>query len=121
MHNLKFQVAPQLPRASELDEIQNAMKEGVNILSGHRHIEKNPSTFDVDGILLPRPFKIVRIGPVGLFVKDVNAAELFYRNALGFNPTEEAVWRGHRCVFMRNNTEHHSLALYPLPLRELLG
>jgi len=121
MHNCKVQEAPQLPQASELDEVQNAMEKGVDILSGHRHIEKNPPTFDVDGILLPRPFKIVRIGPVSLFVRDINAAEVFYRDILGFIPTEEVLWQGYRCVFMRNNTEHHSLALYPLPLREILG
>jgi len=40
---------------------------------------------------------------------------------LGFIPTEEITWQGERCVFLRNNTEHHSLALYPLALRERLG
>ncbi len=121
MHYLKFQEAPDLPQPSEHDEVQNAMKEGVDIFSGHRHIEKHSPVFDVDGILLPRPFKIIHIGPVRLFVKDVNAAELFYRNILGFIPTEEVIWKGHRCVFMRNNTEHHSLGLYPIVLRDLLG
>ncbi len=121
MHYLKFQEAPDLPQPSEHDEVQNAMKEGVDIFSGHRHIEKHSPVFDVDGILLPRPFKIIHIGPVRLFVKDVNAAELFYRNILGFIPTEEVIWKGHRCVFMRNNTEHHSLGLYPIVLRDFLG
>ena len=30
-------------------------------------------------------------------------------------------YEGHRCVFLRCNTEHHSLALYPIELREKLG
>jgi len=30
-------------------------------------------------------------------------------------------WQGERSVFLRNNTEHHSLALYPMALRERLG
>src|SRR5207248_3076208 len=79
------------------------------------------ATYDVDGVLLPRPFKITKIGPVGLFVENVEASEAFYRDILGFTATEEVVWQGERCVFLRNNTEHHSLALYPLALRERLG
>ncbi|MEE8262261.1 MAG: VOC family protein [Gammaproteobacteria bacterium] len=121
MYDRKFQEAPQLPQMSELDEVQKALGGGVDILSGYRYLEKNPPTYDVDGILLPRPFKITRIGPVGLFVKDVNAAEALYRDILGFIPTEEVVWQGHRSVFMRANTEHHSVALYPIALREILG
>ncbi len=121
MYNRKFLEAPPLPQTSEFDEVQNAMKEGVDILSGYRHVEKNPAIYDVDGILLPRPFKITRIGPVGLFVKDVSAAEAFYRDILGFDVTEVVQWKDQRCVFMRANTEHHSLALYPLALREIVG
>jgi catechol 2,3-dioxygenase-like lactoylglutathione lyase family enzyme len=75
----------------------------------------------VDGILLPRPFKIVRLGPVKLFVENLEAAEAFYRDTLGFVVTEEVVWQGQRCVFLRCNTEHHSLALFPLALRDVLG
>ena len=29
--------------------------------------------------------------------------------------------KGQRCVFLRCNTEHHSLALFPLALRDVLG
>ncbi|TAJ79234.1 extradiol dioxygenase [bacterium] len=121
MYNRRFDEAPELPQISEFDEVQQALKDGVELTSGHRHIDGLPATYDVDGILLPRPFKIVRIGPVSLFVKDVDAAEAFYRDTLGFILTEEVSWQGHRCVFMRANTEHHSLALYPLALREKLG
>ncbi|MGH7772209.1 MAG: VOC family protein [Candidatus Binatia bacterium] len=121
MYNRRFDEAPELPQMSEFDEIEQALRDGVDLTSGHRHIDQLPATYDVDGILLPRPFKIVRIGPVSLFVKDVDAAEAFYRDRLGFTLTETVTWRGHRCVFMRANTEHHSLALYPLALREMLG
>ncbi len=121
MYHRGFHEAPQLPQTPEFDEVQQALKDSIDLLSGYRHIERSPATYDVDGILLPRPFKIVRLGPVSLFVGDVDAAEIFYRDTLGFIPTEEVVWQGHRCVFMRANTEHHSLALYPLALRERLG
>jgi catechol 2,3-dioxygenase-like lactoylglutathione lyase family enzyme len=121
MYDRGFDEPPPLPQASEFDEVQQALKKGVDIISGYRHVDALSATYDVDGILLPRPFKIVRLGPVELFVKDLEAAEAFYRETLGFTLTEEVNWRGHRCLFLRANTEHHSLALYPLALRELLG
>jgi hypothetical protein len=40
---------------------------------------------------------------------------------MGFDVTEEVMYRGERCVFLRCNTEHHSLGLLPLSLREPLG
>jgi catechol 2,3-dioxygenase-like lactoylglutathione lyase family enzyme len=121
MYDRGFDEPPPLPQASEFDEVQQALKKGVDIISGYRHVDALSATYDVDGILLPRPFKIVRLGPVELFVKDLEAAGAFYRETLGFTITEEVHWRGHRCLYLRANTEHHSLALYPLALRELLG
>ncbi len=40
---------------------------------------------------------------------------------LGLTVTEEVTWHGHRCVFLRCNTEHHTMALYPIALRAELG
>jgi len=45
----------------------------------------------------------------------------FYRDDLGFTITEEVEYKGHRCVFLRANTEHHCLAIYPIALRKELG
>jgi catechol-2,3-dioxygenase len=72
-------------------------------------------------VLLPRPFKITKIGPVGLFVEDVDRAERFYTEQAGFVRSEETAYRGARCVFLRCGAEHHSLALYPKELRRALG
>jgi catechol 2,3-dioxygenase-like lactoylglutathione lyase family enzyme len=121
MYERGFHEAPPLPQVSEYEEVQQALAKGVDFHAGYRYEEQLPATYDVDGILLPRPFKITKIGPVSLFVEDLPAAERFYRDTLGFIPTEEVTWQGERCVFLRNNTEHHSLALYPLRLRERLG
>src|SRR5262249_8947766 len=33
----------------------------------------------------------------------------------------EVKYKKHRCFFLRTNTEHHSVALYPLALRDELG
>jgi catechol 2,3-dioxygenase-like lactoylglutathione lyase family enzyme len=121
MYDRGFNEPPPLPQISEQQEVQDALAKNVDLLSGYRHLEGLPARYDVDGILLPRPFKIVRLGPVNLFVENLEAAETFYRDTLGFTLTEEIVWNGHRCLFLRCNTEHHSLALFPLALREVLG
>lgn len=121
MHDREFREVATLPQRSEYEEVQEAIARGVDPCSGHRAIEDAPSRYDVDGVLLPQPFKIVRLGPVSLFVEDLDAALRFYRDTLGFTLTESVSWRGERCVFLRSNTEHHSLALYPMPLRARLG
>jgi catechol 2,3-dioxygenase-like lactoylglutathione lyase family enzyme len=121
MYNRGFRERPPLPQMSEFDEVDAALNEGVNLESGFRPTEKNPRTFDVDGILLPRPFKIVRIGPVRIFVEDVQRSRAFYESELGLTQTQTVSWHGHECAFMRVNTEHHSLALYPAAVRETLG
>ena len=121
MYDRGFDHRPELPQIAEQQEVQEALAKNVDLLSGYRHVERLPARYDVDGILLPRPFKIVRLGPVHLFVENLEAAEAFYRETLGFTLTEEVLWNGHRCLFLRCNTEHHSLALFPLALREVLG
>jgi catechol 2,3-dioxygenase-like lactoylglutathione lyase family enzyme len=121
MYDRGFNEPPTLPQISEQQEVQEALAKKIDLTSGYRHVEGLPATFDVDGILLPRPFKIVRLGPVYLFVENLAESEAFYRDTLGFTFTEEATWKGHRCVFLRANTEHHSLALFPLALRDILG
>jgi catechol 2,3-dioxygenase-like lactoylglutathione lyase family enzyme len=54
-------------------------------------------------------------------VRDLEKCLDFYTKTLGLRLTEEVEYEGHRCVFLRCNTEHHSLALYPVALREKLG
>jgi catechol 2,3-dioxygenase-like lactoylglutathione lyase family enzyme len=121
MHDRAFHETPALPQISEIEEVRQALSRGVDLVSGYRFQEEVPPNYDVDGILLPRPFKIVRIGPVSLFVSDLAAAERFYIDVLGFVLTREVIYDGQRCLFLRSNTEHHSLALFPLSLRNTLG
>lgn len=121
MYTRGFRERPSLPQMAEFEEVQQALAEGVDPMSGYRDTSTLPATFDVDGVLLPRPFKIVRIGPVRLFVKDVDAATEFYQRIMGLRLTEEVRFEGQRCTFLRANTEHHCLALYPTRLRGRLG
>jgi catechol 2,3-dioxygenase-like lactoylglutathione lyase family enzyme len=121
MYDRGFDQPPELPQMSEFDEVEQARAKGVDIFSGYRHSEKLPAIYDVDGVLLARPFKIVRIGPIYLFAENLDDAAGFYRDTLGLTVTEEILWRGERCLFLRANTEHHSLALFPIELRQALG
>jgi catechol 2,3-dioxygenase-like lactoylglutathione lyase family enzyme len=121
MYDRGFDKPPELPQIAEFDEVEQARAKGIDIFSGYRHVDKLPASYDVDGVLLPRPFKIVRLGPVYLFTDDLDKTAEFYRDTLGFTPTEEVNWRGERCLFLRANTEHHSVGLLPLKLREPLG
>ena len=109
------------PQRSEFQEVEDATARQVDVASGYRYRSEADATYDVGGVLLPRPFKIARVGPVRLFVNEMEAALAFYRDRLGLTVTEEVSWNGHRCVFLRANTEHHSAALYPMALRDELG
>jgi catechol 2,3-dioxygenase-like lactoylglutathione lyase family enzyme len=121
MHERGFRERPPLPQMPEYEEVERTRSTGVDLASGFRHPEKSPAKYDVDGILLPRPFKVVRHGPIRLFCRDVRAMESFYTETMGFVRSEEVTWKGHRCVFLRCNTEHHALALYPIAVRDALG
>jgi catechol 2,3-dioxygenase-like lactoylglutathione lyase family enzyme len=121
MYDRGFDKPPELPQISEFAEVQEARARGIEPTSGYRYVDNLPAAYEVDGVLLPRPFKIVRIGPVSLFVDDLERAQRFYRRQLGFMSSEEVIFHGHRCLFFRCNTEHHSLALFPLALRAEMG
>ena len=121
MYYRGFREAPPLPQMNEFEEVQDALDKGIDVHGGYRQTDDLPAKYAVDGVMLPRPFKITRIGPVGLFVQDIDASTRFYTETMGFVPTEETSCQEERCVFLRTNTEHHSLALYPLALRDKLG
>ena len=121
MHNREFKNVASLPQKSEYQEVNDALATGSKPASGYRDTEPLEEKYNVDGILLGRPFKITKVGPVRLFCENLDASLSFYRDMLGFTITEETEYKGCRCVFMRNNTEHHSLALYPVQLRKILN
>jgi len=116
-----FHEKPDLPQMCEYQELEMFKSEGMNLEEGYHHVEKGPFKYDVGGVMLARPFKVIKIGPVRLFVRDMEKCLDFYTRILGMRITEEVTYEGHRCVFLRVNTEHHSLALYPVELRAKLG
>src|SRR6266540_6568179 len=121
MYYRRFDEAPSRPQMSEAMEIEDARQKGIEITSGYQPKEDVPNTYTVGGVRLPRPFKVTRIGPVGLFVKEVGRSEEFYTEMLGFVKTEEVSFKGRRCVFLRAGTEHHSVGLFPKELRQELA
>ena len=128
---------PTLPQPSEYDEVIGVERSSSDVNDadavdadladvaggggGHRWSETRPATFDVGGVLLPRPFRVVNTGPISLFVEDLDAAVAFYRDELGLAVTEEVDYGGERIVFLRTGTEHHTVALLPRSLRNALG
>ena len=121
MYYRGFQEEPSLPQVSEDAEVMEAIQKGIDVFSGTVYRDNMSAKYDVEGIMLPRPFKVTNIGPVNLFVKDMDKAIDFYTDDLGFVLTEEAEFRSQRVVFFRNGNEHHSLGLFPKELREELG
>jgi catechol 2,3-dioxygenase-like lactoylglutathione lyase family enzyme len=122
MWDFVHRVEPQMPQIPEADELVGAAKRGDDLTAGSALRDALPNAaYDVEGIMLPRPFKVIKGGPISLFVADVEEATRFYTQQMGMRLSEEAVWDGKRCAFLRVNTEHHSMALYPVELRESLG
>lgn len=115
VHAEEFHKAPSLPQRPEFEEVAQALS-GAGLGGGYRHVETMPATFDVEGVRLPRPFKIVAIGPVRLFADDVARAEAFWTERMGLAVTA----RADGAVYLRCGAEHHSLALYPRSLRAAL-
>ena len=117
-----FRVRPELPQISEYEELENFKAHGVDLESGHRHLEEGSVRLRRRRCLartaVQRSSVLVRSGS---FIEDMKKALDFYTNAFGLRISEEVIYNGHRCVFLRCNTEHHSLALYPVALREELG
>jgi catechol 2,3-dioxygenase-like lactoylglutathione lyase family enzyme len=121
MHPKRYEAIPELPHVSERSEVDNGFDHGVKIVDGVRARVRLLARFDVGGVMMPRPFKIVRMGPVRIFVKDLDRARRMYSDILGLSLTEEVLFEGHRCLFFRTGNEHHSLGVYPIELRSILG
>lgn len=111
-----------LPQLSDFDEREAAKAKGVSMEDGYERKDLGgEARFIVAGVKLPRPFKVTSIGPVGVFVDDMEASVAFYRDILGFKVTETVNYKGHDFVFLRYGSEHHTLKLYPIEARAMLG
>jgi catechol 2,3-dioxygenase-like lactoylglutathione lyase family enzyme len=113
---------PAVDGAAEPDfpMVRKAIEGGLDLRQGLHQRPFGEPRYDVGGVRLAWPFRIVRNGPIWLFVQDLQAAARFYADVMGLTVTEEIEWHGHRAVFLRANTEHHTIALYPIALRDEL-
>ncbi len=124
---------PVIPAPSEAEELADFQATGgswepVNVdpSSGTFDLSRTPGdvssgAFDVGGIMLDHPFKVIGMGPVAIFVRDVEASCRWYRDVYGFSLTEEVEYGGSRCAFLRIGNDHHDIALIPIELRAELG
>jgi catechol 2,3-dioxygenase-like lactoylglutathione lyase family enzyme len=64
LHRRNYHETPTLPHASEYAETMDGLAQGVDFSSGNRGRELMEETYDVGGVLLGRPFKMTKIGPV---------------------------------------------------------
>lgn len=69
------------------------------------------------------PFNLNKIGHVALFVTDLERSSRFYVEVLGFRVTDvygDDMMPG-GAVFLRCNTDHHGIALFPVTQDKLAG
>jgi catechol 2,3-dioxygenase-like lactoylglutathione lyase family enzyme len=118
--HLSVQSVAQPPMPADALEVFAVEAKGHDLSAGHRSLEQREGRFNVGGILLPRPFRVVGAGPVSLFVKDMEASLRFWRDLMGLQVTETSDVQGHTCHFLRLGSEHHTIALLPIGLRALL-
>lgn len=120
MYDRSFHDLPPLPQIPEYQEADDVLARGQS-LEGYRYDETRPASFDVDGVLMPQPFKLTRLARVLLFVDDPEASLKFYVDVLGLKISHRADILGQPCIFLRAGEEHHSLALMPTALKATLG
>ncbi len=75
----------------------------------------NPETIASMGRPAGLPFRIGKIGHVALYVQDLERSARFYTDVLGFQ-VSDVIPSGRLpggAVFLRCNTDHHGIALFP--------
>lgn len=122
MHDRAFFKAPPLPQIAEIDEVYAARQAGVDMTTGYAPDERaGDRCFDVGGVLLERPFKIVGLGPLSVFTDRLDEMVDFYTRIVGLVHVESAMIDGKRIEYLRYGTGHHTLVLVDKSLRVDLG
>lgn len=117
---LSFQIAPgsdlkDVAKTLEKDGIKCELRQGITPGVSHAvsFVDPKGTPIDLyaeynfaklDGI--PNIFNILKLGHVAYRVHDVQKIVKFYSEVLGFRVSD---WRGDFFVFMRCNTDHHTL------------
>lgn len=120
MYGRGFHAPPPLPQISESTEVEEFRAAGVDFGAGFAEAVDAAPAHEVGGILMPRPFVVTGIGPVRIFVENLDASLDFYTRIMGLSVTARSRVLGCDIAFLRAGSEHHSLALYSLDLRAKL-
>jgi catechol-2,3-dioxygenase len=70
-------------------------------------------SYDVGGLTLGQPFRVQRLGHIGLSQVDIDGCDRFYRDELGFRSTDAVILPGMPSpigYFTGIGTDHHTLA-----------
>lgn len=118
--HLRHRTFPSIPYEPEFAEMRTVADNGVDLGSGFRP-DPEPQIYDVDGVRLARPFKIVSHGPFSLVVNDLEVSLRYYRDILGLRLRLRGDHDGVAFAMLSCNTGHHVLALYAPPVREAFG
>ena len=117
MYDRAFHEKPELPQICEKTEVNDAFKREGELLGFRDEIDIS-NTYEVEGILMERPFKVTRLGRITLFVEDLEKSIDFYTKVMGLTLTTKKTIDGQECAFLRADREHHTLTLIP---KALLG
>ena len=92
--------------------------------------------YDVGGVLMPRPFKIRRLGHFGFNLINMEAGVHFYKDLLGFKISDHLNFKANpqragmlkdvadqdcEGVFMHHGGDHHSFVLFPKKALDVMG
>ena len=113
MHNRKFTEAATLPQIPEWKEVDDAVAAGVDLLSGLRHRKRSAAR--LSGRRHPHAAAVQdhQHRPGAAARPRTCRRSPISTPTMGFDITEEVTWQGHRCVYLRCNTDHHCLSIYP--------
>lgn len=118
--DLRHTTFPQLPTATEFAEMAEQRRNGIADHEGFRP-DRDDEVYEVGGVMLARPFKIVGMGPFSLIVQDMDRAVDYYVGSLGFDIRSRQTVDGVEFAMLSCNTGHHALALYDIRARSAFG
>lgn len=117
---LRFGQFPDLPHQPENIEIAAQQAQGVDLASGFTPRDED-GPYDVEGVRMPRPFKVIGLGPFSIVAEDFERSVNHYVDTFGFELRTRGEVDGVRYAALYCNTAHHALMVYDTSAREALG
>lgn len=118
--SLRFREFPSMPHQAENVEMAKEREAGIDFSSCFRP-EDEDGDFEVEGVRMPRPFKIIGMGPFSTVAEDLDRSVEHYVNIFGFEVRARGEGNGVRYAALYCNTSHHALMVYDRAAREVFG